>query len=117
MEYLTIRRLLLRYWDRLHFQIHQQIRTRDVLGSLNKPKIPGYCIFPMANLKSAESLYCVPKSNLANFLILLYICSDNISFWGAYLQNGCIAGIYNSAKGWVSYTESTISACSVGKGL
>jgi len=35
----------------------------------------------------------VPKSIIANQLNLLYICSDNLSFWGAYLQNGCIAVI------------------------
>ena len=37
-------------------------------------------------------LYCVPESNISNQLNSLYIYSDNLSFSGAYLQNGCIAG-------------------------
>jgi hypothetical protein len=39
----------------------------------------------------------VPKSMIANKLNLLYICSDNLSFWGVFVQNGCIAEISNSA--------------------
>jgi hypothetical protein len=30
----------------------------------------------------------VPKSMMANQLNLLYICSDNLSFWGVYVQIG-----------------------------
>jgi len=48
------------------------------LGSLNKPTIPGNCIFSLTEPHSAECLYCVPESNPANLLILLYICSDNL---------------------------------------
>jgi len=43
------------------------------LGSLNKPTIPGNGIFSLTVPHSAECLYCVPKSNPANKLILLYI--------------------------------------------
>ncbi len=46
----------------LHFQIHQKL-NHDILGWLNKPKIPGYGGFPLANLHSVESLYFVlPQS-------------------------------------------------------
>ena len=47
---------------------------------MNKPKIHENCMFPLANLQSAESLHIVPKSNPTKFLILLYICSVNLKF-------------------------------------
>jgi hypothetical protein len=50
---------------------------RDNLDLLNKSKTPGYCGFPLANLQKGPSVYCVPKSNPFNSLILLYICSAN----------------------------------------
>lgn len=39
----------------------------------------------------------MPQSIIANQLKLLYICSDNLSFWGVYLQIGCKAVTSNSA--------------------
>ena len=38
----------------------------DLLGLLNKSKIPGNCGFPLANLHSVESVDVVPKSNPLN---------------------------------------------------
>jgi len=52
-------------------------------------------MFPLANLHFELGVDYVPKSIVANFLNLLCICSDNQSFFGAYLQNGCIAGTSN----------------------
>ena len=51
--------------------------NHDILDSLDKPIVPRHCMFPLANLHSTESLYCVPESNPLNQLILLCICSDN----------------------------------------
>ena len=34
--------------------------NHDILGFLNKSKTPDRCGFPLANLQSAESIYCVP---------------------------------------------------------
>jgi len=56
MEYLTIRRLLLRYWDRLHFQIHQKL-NHDILNLLDKSKTPDHSRFPLANPCFGESVY------------------------------------------------------------
>jgi len=52
--------------------------NHDILGSLNKPKIPSHCGFPLANPHFAPIVYIVPQSNPDNNLILLYICSANI---------------------------------------
>ncbi len=49
-------------------------------------------------------LHSVPQSIIANQLNLLYICSDNLSFFGAYLQNGCIAAIAPFANFAIAYT-------------
>jgi len=35
-------------------------------------------MFPLANPQHAPIVYCVPKSNPDNILILLYICSANL---------------------------------------
>ena len=68
------------YWSALFpFQIHK-IFNHDILGLLDKSKIPGHCGFPLANPHSGESVDFVPKSNPSNILILLYICSANPQF-------------------------------------
>ena len=38
--------------------------NRDILGWLDKPKVPGNCRFLLSNPHSAESVYFVPQSNL-----------------------------------------------------
>jgi hypothetical protein len=58
------------------------------------------CGLLMPNLHFFSGSFClhsVPQSIIANQLNLLYICSDNLSFFGAYLQNGCIAVTSNIA--------------------
>jgi hypothetical protein len=35
-----------------------------MLGSLDKSKTPGHCMFPLTNPHSAESLYFVPDENI-----------------------------------------------------
>jgi hypothetical protein len=40
------------------------------LDLLNKSKTAGHCGFPLTNLHSGGSVYCVPKSNPANILNL-----------------------------------------------
>ena len=42
---------------------------------------------------------------------------DNPSYFGAHLQNGCIAGTSNSDKVWVSYGGYTISESNLGGGI
>ena len=38
--------------------------NHDISGSLNKPKTPGHCGFPLANLYFELSMDYVPKSNV-----------------------------------------------------
>jgi hypothetical protein len=40
-----------------------------MLGSLDKSKTPGHCVFPLANPHSDQSRDFVPKSNPLNLLI------------------------------------------------
>ena len=54
-------------------------------------------MFPLGNPQKRQILDCVPESIIDNQLNLLCICSDNLSFFGAYLQNGCIAVIHHFA--------------------
>jgi hypothetical protein len=50
-------------------------------------------------------------TNIQNIRLTKSVSSvPNLSFWGAYLQIGCIAEIHNLAKVWVAYTEYTVSA-------
>jgi hypothetical protein len=42
-----------------------------MLGSLDKSKTPGHCMFPLTNLHSGESVDFVPESNSSNQVILL----------------------------------------------
>ena len=48
---------------RLHFQIQKQI-NRDVLGSPNKPTIPGHCGFALSNPQKELRIDCVPMKTL-----------------------------------------------------
>ena len=47
----------------LLFQIHQKL-NHDNLAWLNKSKIAGHCMLPLANPQSAESVGFVPDAKL-----------------------------------------------------
>ena len=54
---------------------------RDILCLLNQSKTPGRCGFPLANPQKGLSRDFVPKSMIAKYINLFYICSGNLSFW------------------------------------
>jgi hypothetical protein len=47
---------------------------------LNKSKLPGHCIFPLANLQKGASLGFVPDDNIVNNLEELCIRRSNLKF-------------------------------------
>ena len=50
----------------LHFQTHPKL-NHDILGFLNKSKTAGHCGFPLTNLHSGESVYCLPKPTILRY--------------------------------------------------
>ena len=64
---------------RLRFQIRQKL-NHDILDSLTKPKTPGHCGFPMANLHSELSLGFVPEENIGENLDQLCIREGNLKY-------------------------------------
>ena len=64
------------------------------------------------NLYFELSVYFVPESIIVNQLNLLYICSDNLSFFGVYLRNGYIAAIEH----WLFYISELLLTQYIGAG-
>ena len=54
--------------------------NHDILGSLNKFKLPGYCIFPLSNPHYAPGLDCVPDDNMGKNLEELCIRRGNLKY-------------------------------------
>ena len=58
----------------VYFSFKQKKWNCDILGSLNKSKMPGHCGFPLANPQKEPNAHNVPKSITLKPSILLYIC-------------------------------------------
>jgi len=79
----------------------------DILGFLNKPKTPGYCIFPLSNPHKGPSLGFVPISNPDNTLILLCICFANLKFVRHLtVSNQCQINLANMASAMAAIISS-----------
>ena len=69
MELIDNLRLPFLYWIDGTFKSTTKSLSADISDSVDKPKNLSNCMFPLVNLQSAESLYCVPETNQYNYLI------------------------------------------------
>ena len=70
-------RLSFRYWIDCNFKSTKKL-NHDILDSVDKSKNFSNCMFPLANLQSAESLYCVPDKLRRDLVFVVgLICQPN----------------------------------------